>query len=209
LAEHKVSYSRIWLWLHRAALFDYTTYLTVGERRAYRVLDRLLCATNAPLGSTKFSTPRPVHRPGSLAVAKRRPSCIGSDRIRERRSELRSNSRALPRDLGTRAACSTTIASGVSPRLQSWLCRPKARNVYLLQPRAVQLDGSPGASRERQTQEKSGSAIARDDSGWRKSKKLEAELLALYTWQAPSVVRPPLGNLCYPLLVQCTARREQ
>jgi hypothetical protein len=33
LAEHKVSYSRIWLWLHRAALLDYTTDLPAREGR--------------------------------------------------------------------------------------------------------------------------------------------------------------------------------
>jgi hypothetical protein len=31
LAEHKVSYSRIWLWLRRAALIDYTTDLQTKE----------------------------------------------------------------------------------------------------------------------------------------------------------------------------------
>jgi hypothetical protein len=81
----KISYSRIWLWLHCAAFLYSTTDLPVGDRRPPGPRSAPL-ATKAPLGSARFLPRRSVRRPGSLAAAKRRPSCIVWDsiRIRER-----------------------------------------------------------------------------------------------------------------------------
>jgi hypothetical protein len=105
------SYSRIWLWLHRAAVLYCTADLPVGDRKSPSPRSAPP-VTKIPLGPTRLPTPRPVRKPGSLAAAKRRPSCIVGDwiRIENVRSELRSNSRARPREFGTRVACSTTVA---------------------------------------------------------------------------------------------------
>jgi len=56
LAEPRSPTRIIWLWLHCVAFFYSTTFLP----------------------------PRSVRRPGSLAAAERRPSCIAWDWIRER-----------------------------------------------------------------------------------------------------------------------------
>src|SRR5215213_6063694 len=80
LAEHKVSYSRIWLWLHRDAFVYCTTELPAGNRRTDPTIAS--SGAKAPPWLHQLPTPRTVRRPGSLAAAKRRPSCIVSDWIR-------------------------------------------------------------------------------------------------------------------------------
>ena len=123
----KVSYSHIWLWLHRAALFDYTTDLPVGEGRApVPTIGRL--GHQGPCLVQRGS--RPLGRSADWAVWPQRSggqaasfgSGSGSENVR---SELRSNSRARPREFGTRAACSITVASRVSLRLPLFLHRSR------------------------------------------------------------------------------------
>lgn len=79
----KISYSRILLWLHCAAFLYSTTDLSVGDRRPPEPRSAPL-ATNASAWLHELAAPLAIRRPGSLAAAQRRPSCIVWDRVRIR-----------------------------------------------------------------------------------------------------------------------------
>src|SRR5215218_10818269 len=81
LAEHKASYSRIWLWLRRAALF-------IVQRNC-----QLVAPPEPTIGSSGHQASAGLHKlpdhsadpqTGRLAAAKRGPNCIVLDWIRER-----------------------------------------------------------------------------------------------------------------------------
>jgi hypothetical protein len=106
----KVSCSRIWLWLHCAAVLYSTTDLPVGDGSAPES-SSLPLATKARTGlhgnfcALGRSADRAVWPQRSGGQAASSGTGSGSE---NHRSELRSNSRALPLKPRTRAACSTT-----------------------------------------------------------------------------------------------------
>lgn len=117
----KVSCSRIWLWLHCAAVLYSTTDLPVGDSRAPES-SSLPLATKAPHRAPRDfcalgrSADRAVwpQRSGGQAAWFGTGSGSGNDL-----SELRSNSRAQPQDLATSCRL-TTVASRASPVSALW-----------------------------------------------------------------------------------------
>jgi hypothetical protein len=109
--------ARVYGWLHRADSFDYTADLPWAKETLKSTIGSsghrgLRLAPRAPDHSPGLQT-------GQLAAAKRRPSCIVWTGSENGRSELRSNSRARPRDFGPRAAFARQRSPpGPPPRLR-------------------------------------------------------------------------------------------